>query len=501
MKPRSFDFTLTVALALGHVVSLTTSFGQQIADSTFHPIVARPAFAQHPTRVLFDEAHHNFHTVAGRYRPFADLLQQDGCQLTPSREKFSDELLARFDILVIANAAGDDLKSGTNESVARTAFTPGEIDAVHRWVQTGGALLLIADHAPFGQAAADLAERFGIDMAKGYAVDKAQALGGDGDPGTIEFTRANGTLGSHAILRGRDNSEQISRIVAFTGQSLKGPLDSNALLLLSAAALDLPPSAPSYSKNPDALMRLARPAGGRSLGIALEVGRGRVMVLGEAAMLSAQLIQSPDNEPRRVGMNMDGIDNQQFALNVVRWLGGVLVDEPIAAINHTNEAPASVSPVSATSRTATQAPASSIAGSRPDFSGTWKLVAQETKAWRGRGSIGNHEEPVSITQIEASISIKVQSPDPNGLFVYDLNSAGPKRPDPMTEKPWSTSHWEHGTLVTTGRRAFTTPQGSQLFAFTEKRKLSPDGVRMIVEMRIEMQPTDLVRNSQYERVR
>ena len=39
---------------------------------------------------------------------------------------------------------------------------------VERWVRNGGALLLIADHTPFGSAAHDLALRFGVDMGRGY---------------------------------------------------------------------------------------------------------------------------------------------------------------------------------------------------------------------------------------------------------------------------------------------------------------------------------------------
>ena len=47
---------------------------------------------KHP-RVLFDEAHHNFHTAGGRYKPFADLMTSDGYEVIPNREKFSREVL------------------------------------------------------------------------------------------------------------------------------------------------------------------------------------------------------------------------------------------------------------------------------------------------------------------------------------------------------------------------------------------------------------------------
>jgi len=47
---------------------------QQVADTTFAPPIAKPAYAHHTGPLVFiDEAHQNFHTVSGRYRPFADL--------------------------------------------------------------------------------------------------------------------------------------------------------------------------------------------------------------------------------------------------------------------------------------------------------------------------------------------------------------------------------------------------------------------------------------------
>jgi len=49
-------------------------------------------------------------------------------------------------------------------------------------------------------------------------------------------------------------------------------------------------------------------------------------VLGEAALLSAQIIRYTDPEPRdmKIGMNTSGNDDRQFALNIVHWLSGLL---------------------------------------------------------------------------------------------------------------------------------------------------------------------------------
>ena len=63
-------------------------------------------------------------------------------------------------------------------------------------------------------------------------------------------------------------------------------------------------------------------AAGRAQGIALVSGKGRVVVLGEANMISALLGDPPGKEP--IGMNYPGTDNKQLALNIMHWLSGLL---------------------------------------------------------------------------------------------------------------------------------------------------------------------------------
>jgi hypothetical protein len=57
----------------------------------------------------------------------------------------------------------------------------------------------------------------------------------------------------------------------------------------------------------------------RAQGFAIEFGQGRVVVLGEAGMLTAQI-----EGKERFGMNAEGLDYKQFALNVVHWLSRLL---------------------------------------------------------------------------------------------------------------------------------------------------------------------------------
>jgi hypothetical protein len=154
--------------------------------------------------------------------------------------------------------------------------------------------------------------RFGVGMSKGYTADPANH---DGDnEGSITYTPANKLLADHPITRGRNASEKISNIIAFTGQSLKGPEGSVAFMKLADTAVDL-------TLRGQGVEPTRASAAGRAQGIAFKLGKGRAVVLGEAAMLSAQLVGP---EKMKFGMNRPGLDNRQLALNIMHWLSGLL---------------------------------------------------------------------------------------------------------------------------------------------------------------------------------
>jgi hypothetical protein len=283
--------------------------GGQIADPNFDAKVAKPAYTKKHPRVLFDEAHNNFHTASGRYKPFADLITNDGYEITPNNQKFSADTLKGYDILLISNALGAQRMNAPD--AGNPAFTDQECDAVRDWVKGGGALLLIADHAPMGAANQILGQRFGVDMSKMFTADEQNFDKESENPGFIVYTRESGRLADHPITRGRNEAERVNKIIAFTGQSLKGPADSVAFMKLADSAQDLMPGQNSKPIS----------AAGRAQGIAMKFSKGRVVVLGEAAMLSAQLA-GPNRMP--FGMNRPGIDNRQLALNIVHWLSRLL---------------------------------------------------------------------------------------------------------------------------------------------------------------------------------
>jgi len=286
---------------------------QSSGDLGFDSHVARPAHSKSHPKVLFDEAHGNADTSGGRYRPFADLITSDGYAVRPNSEKLSRSVLKDYQILIVVNA------SGPPGQRSASPFSDSECEAVRDWVKAGGSLLLISDQAPFSTAMAGLAERFDVNITKGFTVDPIHHDKGSGDETELVFSRDNSLLGDHPITRGRDATERINRIVSFTGTSLKGPVGSIPFLKLGDTAKDVIPSdvipsAPGEAA-PDPKQTSAA---GRAQAIALGFGNGRVVVLGEAAMLTAQVAL----KGFRFGMNVPGIDNRQLALNIMHWLSG-----------------------------------------------------------------------------------------------------------------------------------------------------------------------------------
>lgn len=333
MSKATLTLLFRIAMCAGTVLLLSLTIrAQQMADPDFKATVERPAFTRKHPAVVIDEAHSNFHTAEGRYKPFAELLRSDGYKVVLGTKKFEKGSLDGASVLVISNAAAPDATADTS----RSAFTDQECDVVRDWVRAGGALLLIADHTPFGSAAENLAKRFGVGMGKGYVFDLKNSE--TGNPSVLVFSRENKLLGTHTLLRGRNSSEEVKRIVTFTGQSLIVPDGATVLLRLDESAREAPnreemqaalaaTAATSLAQKNGAGTAHASPVGGRAQGLAMKFGKGRVVILAEAAMFSAQVIRYKEGDEQRefkMGMNVPGNDDRQFALNVLHWLSGLL---------------------------------------------------------------------------------------------------------------------------------------------------------------------------------
>jgi len=308
-------------------LSMVEPVPQQRADPDFDTSVAVPAYVKTHPVVTIDQAHNNFHTADGRYQPFAMILRHDGYVVQAGRGSFTAEVLKPTNVLVIANALGAGATANTEASPP--AFTQAECDAVRAWVERGGSLLLVSDHTPMGAANAILARTFGVTMGQGFVAMPNPTHHRAGVTQLV-FSRANGLLADHVITRGRTAGERVTTVVTFTGQSLQGPPGAVTLLALGGDAWEAPSRAesqelaaefrqPSYDAATFRTVH-AVPAAGRAQGLAFSVGTGRVVVLGEAALLSAQ-ISGADG---LMGMNAPGSDDKQFALNVLHWLSRVL---------------------------------------------------------------------------------------------------------------------------------------------------------------------------------
>lgn len=299
----------------------------QEADASHVPHVPFPAYKSRGPRVLIDEAHYNIHTARGRYLPFARLLERDGLWVRRGMTRVSADALRSVDVLVVANALGF---SGVGQQALNTlrleryvdltprAFEDWEIVAIEEWVSGGGGLLLVADHAPAGEAAAGLASAFGVEMRNWWAVDGRAGYHDrlTQNPAFLLFSRENGLLREHPITDGRNSEERVNVVVTFAGQAMTVPGGGFALLALSETAREYPYRRSSESES--------RSAAGLAQAVALTHGSGRVVIFGEAAALTAQASKRSNGEPRRFGINRGDLDNAQLVLNVMHWLTGLL---------------------------------------------------------------------------------------------------------------------------------------------------------------------------------
>jgi hypothetical protein len=293
---------------------------EQMGDPSFHPTVARPAYAGEGPLIQLDAAHGSVQTIDGRYAGFAALARADGYRIRAGERKLDEPgALDGVDLLVISNAVRP------SDGSSPDAFTAAEIATLDAWVRAGGSLLLAADHAPYGSANATLAQALGVLMGKGYAF----RLTPQGPVTNLDYPAE--ALGDHPIIAGRDEGERVRSVRTFTGQSLRGPAGAVVLLAMSEDAREAPdlPTLQDIDRRLEAgeaadavAAELARPAL-PAQGLAFAHGEGRVVVLGEAGMLTAQVVRFPADSGREdvvFGLQTPGHDDQQFALNVLHWL-------------------------------------------------------------------------------------------------------------------------------------------------------------------------------------
>jgi hypothetical protein len=297
-----------IAYGLCMVLWVASSSAQHLGDTSFVPLIDKPAFdiGEGPV-VKIDEAHNNFHTKNGRYFAFAEVLRREGYRVESSASEFNLDSLRACRVLVISNALNEETTEFRSVSPP-SAFTDEEIEIVRSWVEDGGALFLIADHMPFAGAAGKLAAAFGFEFSDGFAFNKTRKR-------PDMFRRSDGSLRGHEITDGRDPSERVDSVATFTGQAFKAHRDHDPIIVFDSNYIAfMPEVAWEFDKLVDTLF-----IDGWMQAAATEYGKGRVFVSGEAAMFSSQV----GSGGARVGLSSaEAAQNLRYLRNIMRWLNG-----------------------------------------------------------------------------------------------------------------------------------------------------------------------------------
>ncbi|MFC2132343.1 DUF4350 domain-containing protein [Bacteroidota bacterium] len=289
----------------------TWLFSQQIADTTYNPIIQNPEYELGKGPVVFiDEGHHNLHTKNGRFKAFSNLLERDGYNVKEYKGVFKKNELAKGKIFVISNAL-NEINVEDWFLPNPSAFTQSEIEVMKQWVIEGGSLFLIADHMPMAGAAEDLAKAFEFEFTNGFAFDTLSR-------GPTYFNLKEKTLTESIITKGRDSTESVEQIATFTGQAFKIPDDANPILTFNKYYVNMLPDTAWFFDDKTTKFNIE----GWSQGAYKKYGKGKIVVFGEAAMFTAQLAGPQKIE---AGMNNEvAPENYQLLLNIIHWLDGKL---------------------------------------------------------------------------------------------------------------------------------------------------------------------------------
>lgn len=321
--------SLRLTLLVFTFILISCTDSPQQPDPNFKPQSRTATFtATDSPLVLVDEAHHNFLTIHGRYMPFEMVLSSDGFTVKSNTKRFTASHLDEADILVIANAL--DYQRKDWQPPFGSALDDDEVTSVKQWVIDGGALLLIADHAPFPKAIENLASAFGFQFSNGHV-----------EPSL--FRKTDNTLSDHAITRGKNATanrantsmflqelksiapqtnaakmNKITQVKTFGGSAFKAPKDADVLMKLGSGVISL------ETKIPFQVDSSARkiPVENWSQGAVMTLGQGRIAVFSEGTMFSSQFYMTTDQK-RGFG-SIDAEQNEQFLINVMHWLSGII---------------------------------------------------------------------------------------------------------------------------------------------------------------------------------
>jgi hypothetical protein len=278
-------------------------------DPEFNSEVKEPTYKKGKgPKILLDGAHHNFFIQWDFIKPFSDLAKADGYQTIVDSLKFTPDYLKRFDIVMIITALPFDFTTKT-EVTDEITISQDEINSLYDWVEKGGSLLVFSEHAPLDQAINPLLNRFGIESSVGTTIDSLNYNKEIGRKGWIEFTKDNGLLNiEHPIVKGRTPSNQVNRLLTFGGSGLNGKNYTNLLRLSES------------SENVVHSTGVGPIGKGNSQALAGNVGKGKVVALGDSNGFTAMIFDGENGAKQKAGMNLKEYDWKQFVLNTLHWL-------------------------------------------------------------------------------------------------------------------------------------------------------------------------------------
>lgn len=200
-------------------------------------------------RVVFDESHRSFHCIAKSYRGTAETLRAVGFDVE------AGSLTTPADVRVVLPP--------------RVPVTASEAEELARWVASGGSLLILADHEPAATHLASLTAALGFGL--GSEVVTPPGCAGD----------ISGACGRYTFAD--------SGVVTYAGVAVYG---GDPILIFG-----------------DDAEVGGRSAAGLAQAARAELGAGRIVVLGEARVLSAS---------SRGGIQVEA--NRELLVSLFEWL-------------------------------------------------------------------------------------------------------------------------------------------------------------------------------------
>lgn len=288
----------------------TFSFGQMLNDSPFNASISNPKYKkQKGLKILIDAGHHNFIVEMGLIKPFVDLSTNDGYQPKIDSGVFTSAYLTNYEIVFIPPAM--PFKFGSKKEVTtEITFTPDELAALKDWVNKGGSLMMLSEHAPIDKSMTPLFNTFGIQLSIGAVVDSVnydKSIKFPNAETLLLFNSSNGLLNStHPIIKGNNPNELVQNIVTYTGSALTGEGYTNIFKLSPSAKIrKWSASQPS--------------GGGDSQCLAGNFGKGKVFALGDCNGFTAMYVNT-GGAKFSAGMQVDAYDWRQFVLNTLHWM-------------------------------------------------------------------------------------------------------------------------------------------------------------------------------------